>query len=175
MLFRSTPYVYRHKNLGCLVVDYTIDLNGPGWKNAFAIGSPMLIRPFRRTAVKNTLLCHFSRSISFRDGDGSNVIEIEVFNCSLQSTCTAFCECFSGLPVLSKDAVNAPTTGAIGDKKSLMLKPQQRGKFVFPWTPPGKPDGDFVTAKVTGGGVPPWGDIGWNVYPETQFQYLKIL
>ncbi|MFF0536940.1 hypothetical protein ACWDF1_00555 [Streptomyces coelicoflavus] len=165
--YEVTPYIYHHKTMGCLMVDYDVSLPGKGWNSHYKQPEPMLIplEPF----AHDPLLRGYSRSVSFGDvtADGTVTVGVEIFNNGLQQIDEVVCEFYQGPPRVKEDALVPPDGTATGTKSLTPLAAKARGTANLGMSLAQK---DLVTVKVYDARSPESAEVYWAIYPASAYQ-----
>jgi hypothetical protein len=169
------PCIYIHDKLGFLVISWDVDLSpGTNYNPRAPVDGKMrrldnpdicLIRsqPFS----KDNKAKWYSRSISFDDKTpGKLIVEVEVFNNSINPAEEVKCEFFAGMPAVVKD-VWGPTGTKLGEATLPELHAQGRSSKPLSLTVP-RPQKlpYYFSVRVSCKGPPVLKPkTYWNVYP----------
>ncbi|WP_165983867.1 hypothetical protein [Streptomyces sp. YIM 98790] len=165
--YQVTPYIYYHSALGCVMVDYDVQLSGKGWDGYYKTPQPLLI-PLQPSA-QDPLLKGFSRSLSFTDTTDGTIVSVEIFNNGLQQIDDVFCEFYRGLPKRSGNTL-VPDGPVVAEKHLSPLAALARGTVELTMALKEK---DVVTVKVYAKGLAPLGQVCWAIYPASAYADWK--
>jgi hypothetical protein len=166
--YQILPYIYQHDTMGCLMVNYDVELLGDLWTQSklFRLPQVMLIAPYASSG--DLMLAHFSRSITFKKKkDGTVDINVSIFNNSLITATDITCEVFLGAPIIENlERKVTPPEDLLGTMKIDELKPTGRGTVSLNAT---LKENDRVTVNVYYAGLSMLSKVYWGVYPLAAF------
>jgi hypothetical protein len=166
--YQVTPYIYEHDTLGCMVIDYTVTLQGLGWKN-YLDGAGLLMRKVYPFYKNSPMIQAFTRDIVFEDSDANFTVTANIFNASYDSPFSATVAIYEGEPTKdSKGNLQPPAGTALLTKDITNINPCQTESITTTITKPSSET--YFTVEVTSavGGS----DIYWGVYPYSDFAQL---
>lgn len=165
--YEVTPYIYQHTEMGCLMVAYDVALTGELWSQHNVMPDIRLISLMPTT--KNVLLKWFSRSITFAEGnDGMVVVEVELFNNSLNPGTNVVCDFYKGAPtvVQGKDKL-APSGTLVGSRTVETMVGHAREKVNLPMK---LTKGDQVVVQVYVSELKGFAtQVYWGIYPASAY------
>lgn len=162
--YQVMPYIYQHATMGCLMVNYDVQLLGQAWAKQFGLPSIMLMAPY--ASSQDPLLAAFSRSITFADkSDGTVDITVALFNASLKEATNVTCALFSGAPTIANSKLTPPDT-TLGTQTVPTMSPTARTTVTLNAK---LTAGQQVTVQVYAGGLTFLAKTYWGLYPLSQF------
>jgi hypothetical protein len=167
--YQITPYIYQHKDMGCLMVTYDVTMPGRSWDSYYKIPQ-ILLQPLYPNS-KDPVLRGFSRSISFTGNqDGSVDVHVELFNNGLKEVQDIICDFYRGAPVVvGKDTKKlAPPGPAAMTGTKTLPRLSASGRETITATMK-LAQGEQVAVNVYVSGLQPFGEVYWGIYPASAF------
>ncbi|MBB2487774.1 hypothetical protein H5407_21265 [Mitsuaria sp. WAJ17] len=167
-LYQVTPKVYQHDTMGCLMVDYTVTMDGKGWAGYYAAQQkvPQVVLISLYPDSKNPLLAGYTRAIGFTDRqDGTTDITVEVLNNAMQPALEVVCDLYRGAPQVVGPLLLPPAGDPVATQTLAALGGGSRHTFTFnqKLTP-----NDQIAVKVLPKTQAPPA-VNWALYPASAF------
>ncbi|MEU9790188.1 hypothetical protein AB0E27_06095 [Streptomyces sparsogenes] len=165
--YEMTPYIYYHKDVGCLMVSYEVAMPGKSWAGHYK--RCVMLQSLYPNST-DPVLRGFSRSISFEgNADGTVEVNVEVFNNSLTEIQNVVCEFYLGEPSAVGTALKEPESEKmIGQQRVGKLLPTGRATAHMSMSLQQNDQVVVVVAYSAADGTPAR-QVYWGIYPPSAF------